>query len=162
VLIPLICLRDEWHILYTRRTEQVPHHKGQVAFPGGAYESQDPDLAHTALRESCEEIGLQPEDVRILGQLAGMQTVSNFVIAPFVGRIMRPFHVMLSRHEVSKVFTIPMTWLADPVHREMRPYQSSDGRVFDVIYYESYDGEILWGATAYMTVMLLKAVGLSG
>jgi 8-oxo-dGTP pyrophosphatase MutT (NUDIX family) len=161
VLIPLLCVSGEWHLLFTRRTERVPHHKGQVSFPGGAYEASDHDLVETALRESCEEIGLQPGDVRILGRMDGLQTVSNYVVTPIVGRIIRPFAVELSVEEVGRAFTIPVAWLAEESHRQIRPYHTPDGRVFDVIYYDLYDGELLWGATAYITVTLLKQLGLT-
>lgn len=160
VLVPLLCQNGEWALLFTRRTEKVPHHKGQVSFPGGAYEPGDENLVQTALRETCEEIGLHPEAVRILGELSGMPSVSNYMITPIVGRIIEPFEVKLSEYEVSRVFTIPLTWLANSQNREMRPYQAADGQVYDVIYYRSYDGEILWGATARMTVLLLQILGL--
>ena len=160
VLVPLLSQNGEWKLLYTRRTEQVPHHKGQISFPGGAYEPGDESLVQTALRETCEEIGLRPEEVRILGELSGLPSVSNYMITPIVGRITKPFDVKLSEYEVSRVFTIPLAWLADASHRDIRPYHAADGRVFDVIYYKSYDGEVLWGATARMTVLLLRILGL--
>lgn len=160
VLVPLLSQNGEWHLLYTRRTEQVPHHKGQVSFPGGAFEPGDESLVQTALRETCEEIGLRPADVRILGELSGMPSVSNYMITPIVGRITKAFDVKLSEYEVSRVFSIPLSWLADASHRAVRPYHAADGRVFDVIYYQSYDGEVLWGATARMTVLLLQILGL--
>lgn len=161
VLIPLLCVEGEWHLLFTRRTDHVQHHKGQVSFPGGAYEAQDRNLVETALRESYEEIGLLPKDVRILGKMGGMQTVSNYIVTPVVGRIIRPFHVELSRDEVGRVFTIPIVWLAQEKNRQMRPYHAADGQIFDVIYYELYDGELLWGATAYLTVTFLRRMGLT-
>jgi 8-oxo-dGTP pyrophosphatase MutT (NUDIX family) len=160
VLVPMLSQNGEWQLLFTRRTEQVPHHKGQVSFPGGAYEPEDESLVKTALRETYEEIGLKPDDVRILGELSGMPSVSNYMITPIVGRVTKPFDVMLSEYEVSRVFTIPLTWLAETRHREIRPYHAADGRIFDVIYYEPYDGEVLWGATARMAVLLLKILGL--
>ena len=127
VLVPLLCKNGAWQLLFTRRTEQVPHHKGQVSFPGGAHEPEDGNLVKTALREAAEEIGLQPADVRILGALGDMPSVSNYMITPIVGRITRPFEVKLSKYEVSRVFTIPLEWLADARHREMRPYKAADG-----------------------------------
>ena len=160
VLVPLLCQHGAWQLLFTRRTEQVPHHKGQVSFPGGAYEPGDENLVQTALRETSEEIGLQPGDVRILGELSDLPSVSNYMITPIVGRITRPFEVKLSKYEVSRVFTIPLEWLADSRHREMRPYLAADGQVYDVIYYQPYDGEVLWGATARMTALLLEILGL--
>lgn len=160
VLVPLLCQNGAWQLLFTRRTEQVPHHKGQVSFPGGAYEPGDENLVQTALREASEEIGLQPADVRILGELSDLPSVSNYLITPIVGRITRPFDVKLSKYEVSRVFTIPLEWLADARHWEMRPYQAADGQIYEVIYFQPYDGEILWGATASMTVLLLQTLGL--
>ena len=91
VLMPMLCQNGEWALLFTRRTEKVPHHKGQVSFPGGAYEPGDKNSVQTALRETCEEIGLRPEAVRILGELGGMPSVSNYMITPIVGRIIEPF-----------------------------------------------------------------------
>ena len=161
VLVPLLCVDGNWRLLFTRRTELVPHHKGQVSFPGGAFEDGDGNLVQTALRESCEEIGLRPKDVRILGELKGMPSVSNYMITPIVGRITKPFEIKLSPYEVSRVFTIPLAWLADENHREIRPYHAGDGRAFEVIYYDMYDGEVLWGATARMTVLFLQLLGLT-
>lgn len=161
VLIPLLCQENAWHLLYTRRTDQVPHHKGQISFPGGAFEAGDRSLVETALRESREEIGLAASDVRILGQLAGLQTVSDFIVTPVVGRITRPFTMKLSPFEVSRVFTIPLAWLADARHREVRPYPRGDGSVLDVIYYDKFEDELLWGVTAYITVLFLQALGLT-
>ncbi len=89
-----------------------------------------------------------------------MPSVSNYLIRPIVGRITKPFDVRLSKNEVSRVFTIPLEWLADDRHREMQPYEAIDGQIYDVIYYQPYDGEILWGATARMTVQLLELLGL--
>src|SRR5512140_3861516 len=85
VLLPLTWDGDEWHILYTRRTDIVEHHKGQVSFPGGAADPEDANAEETALREAEEEIGLCRSDVRILGRLGEMLTVTIFIITPFVG-----------------------------------------------------------------------------
>jgi 8-oxo-dGTP pyrophosphatase MutT (NUDIX family) len=160
VLVPLLCQNGEWNLLFTRRTDEVPHHKGQVSFPGGAHEADDENLVQTALRETWEEIGLRAEDVRILGMLNDMPSVSNYMIRPIVGRIIKSFDVKLSLYEVSRVFTIPLGWLANAQHREVRPYYAADGQAHEVIYYHPYVGEILWGATARMTVELLQVLGL--
>ena len=161
VLVPILCKDGIWQLLFTRRTDYVPHHKGQVSFPGGAQEPEDESLIYTALRETCEEIGLHPRDVRIIGQLEPMPSVSNYLITPVVGRIIKPFHIKMSEYEVSRVFSIPLEWLSKPENREIRPYRLPDGRELDVIYYKPFDGEILWGATAYMTVEFLKRLGLT-
>lgn len=158
VLVPLIWVEGEWHLLFTRRTELLPSHKGQVAFPGGSAEPEDLTPENTALREAHEEIGLNPEDVQVFGRLISRPTVSHFIITPVVGKVPWPNQFALSSYEVSRIFTIPLSWLADPAHREEKPRTLPNGHHEAVIYYEPYDGEILWGASARITVDLLRVL----
>lgn len=158
VLIPLLCREGGWHILYTRRTETLTSHKGQVSFPGGAADPGDPSPEMTALREAHEEVGLQAADVKLLGTLGRRPTISQFLVTPVVARIPWPYNFRLSVDEVGRVFTIPLAWLADSSHREERPHTVPGGYYEKVIYYEPYDGEILWGATARITVDLLEVL----
>jgi 8-oxo-dGTP pyrophosphatase MutT (NUDIX family) len=160
VLAPLVWFNKHWSLLFTRRTETVNSHKGQVSFPGGVADPEDHSPEATALRETYEEIGLRPEDVRILGRLSTRTTVSSYLITPVVGRVRWPNEFRISTHEVSRIFTIPLDWLADSANREERPRTFSNGRKENIIYYQAYDGEILWGATARITVDLLRALGL--
>lgn len=160
VLVPLLWIDNQWHVLYTRRTERVQSHKGQVSFPGGGAEPQDASPEETALREAYEEIGLPPEDVRILGRLSGRPTISSFLVTPVVGRILRLNPYQLSPDEVDRVFTIPLCWLANPANREERPRTIQPGLSVNVVYFQPYDGEIVWGATGRITVDLLRALGL--
>src|SRR4030043_2323378 len=69
VLVPIFCKDGEYHILFTQRSDQVPHHKGQISFPGGAHSEVDGSLLDTALRESWEEIGLEVKEAEVLGEL---------------------------------------------------------------------------------------------
>lgn len=157
VLVPLIWENDEWHVLYTRRTDRVESHKGQVSFPGGACDEGETTPEQTALREADEEIGLNPANVRVLGRLVNLITVSNFRVTPVVGVIKKwPTVFRVGEHEVARIFTIPLGWLANPSNRwqfEML------GRKRSLIAYHPYDGELLWGATARMTVDFLKVLG---
>ncbi len=159
VLIPFLREEDAWHILYTRRTDSLAEHSGQVAFPGGRCDPGDPDAASTALREAREEIGLQPADVRLLGHLPDMVTITNYAVTPVVGVIPWPYEFHLETEEVSRVFTIPLAWLADPANREERarslpaPYAP-----IPVIYFHPFSGETLWGVSASLTVSLLKLI----
>lgn len=157
VLVPLTVISGEWHLLYTRRAETVEHHKGQVSFPGGATDDIDHSPEDTALREAEEEIGLRRGDVRILGRLGEMLTVTNFHVTPVVGIFPWPYTFKVHNLEVGRVFTLPLDWLADRENWQ-EFVRKETGR--SVITYFPYDGELLWGATARMTVELIRALGL--
>ncbi len=158
VLVPLLWHDDQWHLLFTRRTERVESHKGQVSFPGGGCDEGETTPEETALREAQEEIGLDPRQVRVLGHLANMITVTSFHVTPVVGVIEWPAVFTVGQHEVERIFTIPLRWLADPANRWEFTMQ---GRSRSLIAFHPYDGELLWGATARMTVDFLKTLGLA-
>lgn len=157
VLVPLVWQDDEWHLLFTRRTDRVESHKGQVSFPGGACDEGETIPEQTALREAEEEIGLDPHNVRVLGKLANLITISHFRVTPVVGVIIKwPTVFRVGEHEVARVFTMPVAWLANESNRWQFDIP---GRKRSVIAYHPYDGELLWGATARMTVDFLKVLG---
>lgn len=163
VLMPLLRANDSWHLLFIRRTLH-PHdrHGGQVAFPGGRCDPNDTGAEKAARREAHEEIGLLPQDAQILGRLREMLTITNYLVTPFVGVIPWPYAVHPQPEEVSRIFTIPLDWLADPVNRSTQTRQiQHQGRPIPVIYFSEYDGETLWGASARMMVLLLEALGLA-
>lgn len=157
VLVPLIHFEDQWHILFTRRTDRVESHKGQVSFPGGACDDGETTPEQTALRELEEEIGVQPSEVRVLGRLERMITISSFRVSPVVGLIPFPYAFRVAGVEVARVFTIPLLWLANRGNYWEFSFRESDR---SLIAYHPYDGELLWGATARMTVNFLKALDL--
>jgi len=157
VLVPLTLYENEWHILYTRRTDKVESHKGQVSFPGGASDDGETTPEQTALREAEEEIGLRPADVKLLGRLSQLITVSSFRVSPIVGVIPWPYAFRVAGVEVARVFTIPLAWLADRNNYWEFSLRESDR---SLIAYHPFDGELLWGATARMTVNFLKTLEL--
>jgi 8-oxo-dGTP pyrophosphatase MutT (NUDIX family) len=157
VLVPLVFFQNEWHVLYTRRTDRVESHKGQVSFPGGACDEGETTPEETALREADEEIGIRPQDVNVIGKLSRMVTISKFRVTPVVGVIPFPYAFKTSGAEVARVFTMPLMWLAN---RNNYWEFSMPGSDRSVIVYHPYDGELLWGATARMTVNFLKLLGL--
>jgi len=156
VLLPLTFFQNEWHILYTRRTDKVESHKGQVSFPGGASDEGETS-EQTALRETYEEIGMNPNDINIIGRLSNMITISKYRVSPMVGVIPFPYAFKIQNTEVARVFTIPLVWLANKNNYWEFSFGDSNR---SVIAYHPYDGELLWGATARMTLNFLKTLEL--
>ncbi|MFH1639440.1 MAG: CoA pyrophosphatase [Chloroflexota bacterium] len=147
VLIPMFCKEGQYHILFTKRTMNMQRHRGEISFPGGAYEDQDGSLLNTALRETAEEIGLAPADINVLGALDTTPTVaSGYLIYPFLGVIPWPHTLRLERWEIDEVFDVPIPVLMDKncFREEIR---ERDGRSISVFYYD-YQGRTIWGATA--------------
>ena len=159
VLIPFLKKDNDWHVLFTRRNDGLAEHSGQVAFPGGRADPLDASPEQTALREAQEEIGVNPADVQILGRLRQSITITHYLVTPVVGVIPWPYALRLEPNEVSRVFTIPLDWLADPANRieRWRDLPAPLNRV-SVIYYNTYDGEVLWGASARFTLNLLETL----
>ncbi len=155
VLVPLLKQDNQWHLLFTRRTDQVENHKNQVSFPGGACDQEEMTPEQTALRETYEELGIPPQAVRLLGRLPPLLTVTSYRITPVVGVIPWPIVFRPAMTEVARVFTIPLTWLAD---RSNRWEFYMPGREHSLIVYHPFDGELLWGATARITVNLIEAL----
>ena len=160
VLLPLIWTEQEWQLVLTRRTDRVEHHKGQVSFPGGGCDVDESTPEATALRESQEEIGLRPEDVRVLGRMNDIITITRYQVTPVVGIMPWPYPLIMETAEVDRVFTIPMRWLADPANWEQRQVTpSGTAHPLPVIIYHPYDGEILWGVSATITHQFLQVMG---
>jgi len=160
VLVPLYQDRGRWHVLYTRRTESVDSHRGQVSFPGGRIEEQDAGPEQAALREAREEIGLAPESVEVLGRLDSLLTVTQFLVTPVVGLIPWPTTFRLNSVEVATTFGVGLDWLSDPDNLEVRLRRPLvPGPSVPVYYYRPFQDEVIWGATARITLDLLEALG---
>ena len=159
VLLPLYRNLGEWHMLFTERSEEVADHKGQVSFPGGQSHPQDADVATTALRETHEEIGLDPLQVRVLGLLEPMLTITNFWVTPVVGAFDWPQAFHLAPVEVRDVFGTPLRWLADPSHMEwMEGKHPLTGEPINTVVYAPYESHTIWGATARIVLQFLEAL----
>lgn len=159
VLIPLLRSSGEWLALLTRRNSRLPEHSGQVSFPGGRVDPTDRSVEDTALREAHEEIGLHPQDVHLIGRLREYRTITNYLVTPIVGTLPWPYPLKPAADEVSRVFTIPLTWMADSRNHEERQRElPSPFGPAKVIFFQPYDGEVLWGASARIMLDLLLAL----
>ena len=164
VLIPIFNDDGEWKALFTRRTDHLESHQGQVSFPGGAVEEHDSTPEEAALRETEEEIGISANNVKVLGALDSLMTVTQFQIVPIIGVIKWPIELRINKMEVARVFSVPLEWLADKrnVEVQTRQFRPVD-RPIDVYYFKPFDGEVIWGATARLTLNLvseLQTIGL--
>jgi len=159
VLLPLLFKEEELHVLFTKRTQTVKVHKGQISFPGGVCDRHDKNLLATALREAQEEIGLKPEDVEILGALEPIATVTTgFQVHTFVGLIPYPYGFKPNGKEVAEILTVPLHFLADSKHWSRRAYQTGD-KTF-VAYFISYENYRIWGATARILKIFFERNGV--
>ncbi len=157
VLMPIYEKEGKSHLVFTKRTETVNHHKGQVSFPGGVRHADDRTLQDTALRESWEEIGLNPGDVEVLGELDDMPTyTTNFIISPFVGAIPYPYEFRASPEEVEEVISVPLEVLLDRNNLREEP-QNINGVVVPQYFYH-YGDRVIWGATARILKQFLEVV----
>jgi 8-oxo-dGTP pyrophosphatase MutT (NUDIX family) len=158
VLVPLYVDSGRWHVLFTLRTQHVETHKGQVSFPGGRVDAEDRSRVDTALREAAEEIGLAREDVTVYGQLDELLTVTQYHITPIVGVFPWPYPFVISEHELSAVFGVPLAWLADPANLEIQYREPLVPGPKVPVYYLHYDSYTIWGATARILLNLLDVL----
>lgn len=157
VLVPIYEMNGDWYIVLTKRSEDLEHHKGQVSFPGGAFDREDGNLETTAIREAFEETGIRPEDVEILGMLDDQATISsNFIITPFVGAIPCPYEFIVNRREVEELIEASVSLLTDPASYSPQT-PDSDGTLHPWGYYR-YGRHDITGITARILKQLLDLV----
>jgi len=151
VLVPLYTYEDDLHVVFTKRTDRVQHHRGEISFPGGAMDPEDPDLVFTALREAGEEIGLLSDHIEVIGRLDDIVTISSFHVSVYVGEIdpqHSPYAWLPHAHEVAEILEVPIDHLLDDANLVEVPRQR-DGQL--VIMEGFRFGEhVIWGATGRM------------
>ena len=148
VLIPLLLHEGGLSVLLTQRTQHLHDHAGQISFPGGRMDPEDLTPEKTALRESQEEIGLNPANVEIIGHLPEYLTVSGYSVTPVVGLVQAQAEYVHDEFEVADIFEVPLSFLMDPANHQVRIWQSEQGmRRF---YAMPYGNRFIWGATAGM------------
>jgi 8-oxo-dGTP pyrophosphatase MutT (NUDIX family) len=146
VLIPIVKRQDGLNVILTKRANKLKQHPGQIAFPGGKLDKTDASLEATALRETHEEIGINPKDVNILGRLAPHSTVTGFQISPFVGKIKDNVSMKVQITEVAEIFEVPLSYLLDVNNYRVEnlTWQNKKRYFYNIPYGPFY----IWGATA--------------
>jgi len=125
VLVPLFIKDGGYHMLFIKRSQEVAYHKGEISFPGGLCEKDDEGPEKTALREAFEETGIHPQEVRVLGTLDDMATVStNYKVTPIVGVIPYPYPFIKNAREIDEIIEISLAHLGKEPFR-FAPYGSS-------------------------------------
>ena len=157
VLVPIQEKEDGEHLVLTRRAAHLNHHQGQIAFPGGKIDPMDTSALDAALRETREEIGIHPHDIRILGQLDQVTAAYSFVITPFIGVIPYPCEFRINPNETAEVFSVPVSELLLQGCFTVEPRPPTSNRR-DPIYHFYYRERDIWGATARIIKQLLELV----
>lgn len=156
VLVPLYQKEGQCHLLFTKRSDQVKYHKGEISFPGGMVDEEDRELIHTALREAYEEIGLKEEDVQILGLLDDIVTVTEFIVTPIVGLFPYPYPFRVSEVEISELIEVPLSFLlARESYTEHEITRMGRREIIDAYQYGKHT---IWGATARILKQFLDLV----
>ncbi|WP_290649729.1 CoA pyrophosphatase [Aquisalimonas sp.] len=146
VLVPLVARQTGMHVIFTRRSEALKKHSGQISFPGGMLEPADDSPLAAALREAHEEIGLLSSRVRVLGALPRYPTATGFMIHPFVGQVICADGLCADPGEVAEIFEVPLGFFLDPANH--RPHHIEyDGQTYR-LHAMPYEDYYIWGATA--------------
>jgi 8-oxo-dGTP pyrophosphatase MutT (NUDIX family) len=155
VLAPLFLRDGADRLFLTKRRDDLPDHPGQVAFPGGAREGDEDALA-CALRETAEEVGIDPATVEVLGRLPDRVSIAGFTVACFVGRVPEPRDLPFDRREVERVFDLPLADLLDDSRWRYEDRSSPLGVFRRVPFFEG-EGPVLWGLTGMFVRDLVAA-----
>lgn len=153
VLIPFYSQRDHPHLLFTKRSQNLPSHQGEISFPGGGRHTDDSDLVQTALRETWEELGIAPQSVRIIGVFDEVVSIAGYRVTPFVARIPPPPVPAVNRSEVQEVIEVDVIRLMDEtIHRKQSVRRW--GYEYDLHFYD-YGDHVIWGMTGGLVHRLL-------
>jgi 8-oxo-dGTP pyrophosphatase MutT (NUDIX family) len=157
VLIPVV-ERAEPTVLLTQRATQLRNHAGQISFPGGRIEPEDPSPKAAALREAREEIGLDERFVSVVGYLPDHVLISGFRVTPVVAFVRPGFELMLDATEVQDTFEVPLSYVFDPANHRVRRRRFGPGEPEVELCDIPYGERNIWGATAGMLINLYERI----
>jgi 8-oxo-dGTP pyrophosphatase MutT (NUDIX family) len=148
VLIALIEEDQQLSIVLTKRANHLKHHPGQISFPGGKMEDFDSGFVNAAIREAEEEIGLNSDNINIVGQLLPYETISGYVVTPIIAFIDKQQNYVIDKNEVAEIFQVPLQHFLDfdnhfivNIERQRKPFS---------IHFMPFKHHNIWGATAVM------------
>jgi len=156
VLVPLFKKEEECHLLFTKRSDEVKYHKGEISFPGGMVDENDKELIGTALREAHEEIGLKESDIQVIGLLDDIVTITEFIVTPIVGLFPYPYPFKVSEVEIAELIEVPLSFLLNNDCLSERTIFR--GGQNEVVYAYQYGEHIIWGATARILNQFLELI----
>jgi 8-oxo-dGTP pyrophosphatase MutT (NUDIX family) len=159
VLVPLFKKDEDCHLLFTKRSDHVKYHKGEISFPGGVVDEEDLELISTALREAHEEIGLKKSDVQIIGILDDIVTITEFIVTPIVGLFPYPYSFKVSEVEIAELIEVPLSSLLDD--ECFSEQEIIRGGQKEIVYAYQYEKHIIWGATARILKQFLDLITIS-
>jgi coenzyme A diphosphatase NUDT7 len=166
VLLPLVEIENNTFLLFEKRSLNLKHQPGEICFPGGKMDSADCDLQATAIRETCEELGITPNNIEILGELDTLVAPSNLIIYSFIANIKNVNYIKANPSEVDKVLYIPLKYLLEtkPLEHEviLKPELTDNFPLFLIPqganypfrknrimhYFYIWEEEVIWGLTA--------------
>jgi len=154
VLIPIIYRKETLSVLLTERSPDLKHHAGQISFPGGRMDAADRDIRATALRETQEEVGIDPADVEIVGYLDPNPTVTGYAVTPVVALVQLRQELIIDPVEVKSAFEVPLPFLLD-VNNQQASEREFAGVSVPIAEF-NYGQYRIWGATASMLIELRK------
>ena len=154
VLVPFVRRGAGLSVLFTRRTDNLRTHAGQISFPGGAIEIGDADSVAAALRETEEETGIAPSLVEPFGYLDSFETVSGYCVAPVTGFVQGSFVARPDPTEVAEIFEVPLDFILAPDHLRRLDFEWQ-GRTRTTFAFD-WEGHRVWGATASILKNLLR------
>ena len=155
VLVPLVDAGDELHIVLTRRRDDMRSHAGEYSFPGGRRDPGEKTLMHTALRETHEEVGIQPSSVQVIGALQPTATIAtSWSLHPFVGVVPQSAAYIAGVEEVAEVLELPLLDLL--ASRTRRRLSRRDVAFRTTVY--PIGERVIWGATARILADLAERI----
>ncbi|MBN2040572.1 MAG: CoA pyrophosphatase [Spirochaetes bacterium] len=156
VMMLLMNKNGKVNVFLTKRTHNVRTHKGQVSFPGGAWEEDDGNILETALRETYEETGIKPDDIELIGEFDEFISISDFHVSTFVGAIPYPYEYRMNKSEIEACIEAPVSIFYNKEYSNVDYYYYNNKKMANYCY--EYMDFTIWGLTARILTLFAENV----